>query len=162
SIVATAGGPQLELSESYVTYWHWYDQIVSGQITDDKVEEGGSWGEAADISLKYGLMESKDFEAADATTEMSAAQSTALKAVNAALKDGALKDDTARQDRKAVRKILDDAWALPQGVRDAFDATFGADVSKTLDKGAVVAAGAKIKKASDLPAKMKNATSGAV
>jgi hypothetical protein len=105
-------------------------------------------------------MESKDFVPADATTELSAGQDAALKAVNTAIKSGDLKDDAQRRDRKHVRQVLDTAWGLSADVTRALDATFGEDVSKTLDDGAKVAEGAKIKKASELPAQLKNPSTG--
>jgi hypothetical protein len=159
ALVMRASNKKIELSESYVTYWHWFEQLVNGSVTD-QLEEGGSWGEAADIMVKYGVMESKDFVPADATTELSAGQASALKAVNLAIKSGKLKDSAARQDRKLVRQVLDDAWNLSDEVKQALDGTFGVEVTKTLDKGAKIADGAKIQKASDLPAQLKNPSSG--
>ena len=156
SLYETATGKSIDLSESYVTYWHWYDQILAGTVSGDAVEEGGSWGEAADHILRYGVMTTKDFVSADATKELSDRQATALKAVNEALKSGDLKTAAARRDRAKVRQVLDKAWQLTPEVTAALDATFGADVSKTLDKGAQVQAGGLVKSPADLPAKLLN------
>jgi len=155
SLYETATNKPLDLSESYVTYWHWFDQITGGTISGGAVEEGGSWGEAADHILKYGVMATKDFVPGDATKELSDRQATALKAVNEALKSGELKTSAARRDRAKVRAFMDKAWQLSPEVSAALDATFGADVSSTLDvdtskKSPIVL------HAGDLPARLMN------
>ncbi len=157
SLYETATGKDIQLSESYVTYWHWFDQITAGTVSGDVVEEGGSWGEAADLMIKYGVMESKDFVPADATKELSDRQTVAVKAVNDALKTGGeLHTASARHDRTKVRAFMDKAWQLTPAVSAALDTTFGADVSKTLDKGA--SAAPIVKHPADLPAKLMNPT----
>ncbi len=156
SLVKRAAGTELNLSESYITYWHWFDQITAGEVTDGEIEEGGSWGEAGDLILKYGVMEEKDFVPGEEKTELSARQESALHEVNAALKSGALRFGADRRNRKLVREVLDKAWGVSPAVKDAFDRTFGADVSKTLEDGARVAAGLPIKRPSALPARLKN------
>ena len=56
-----ATGEKLNLSETYLNYWNYYDQIVAGEVTGGMVEEGGSWGEAADKIAKYGMIAEGDF-----------------------------------------------------------------------------------------------------
>jgi hypothetical protein len=156
SLVETATGKNADYSESYVTYWHWFDQITAGDVTGGVVEEGGSWGEAADLMLKYGIMATKDFVPQDATKELSDRQAVAVKAINEALKTGDLKSGAARRDRAKVRQIMDKAWQLTPEVTAALDATFGADVSKTLATADATKASKMVIHPSDLPVKLKN------
>jgi hypothetical protein len=161
ALVLRANNTPIELSESYVTYWHWFEQIVNGEVEDDKIEEGGSWGEAADLMVKYGVMESKDFIPGDVKAELSDGQAAALKAIGAALKaGGALHTDAQRSDRAHVRQVLDQAFGLSPAVKTALDDAFGANVAHTLDSGARLAQGSPIKNTRDLPAKVKNPDTG--
>ena len=160
-----ATGETLNLSETYLTYWNYFDQIVAGEVTGGMVEEGGSWGEAADKILKYGMINAGDFVAAEATEILSKDQAAALKAVDKALKSGELRTGAARRDRAGVRAFLDKAFKLTPAMIAQLDATFGKDVSKTLDKdyaSAPLPAGVTIKKASDFKAKLKNPTTNRI
>jgi hypothetical protein len=155
-----ATGEEKNTSESWLTYWHWYEQIANGRAGTE-VSTGGSWGTAVDIILRYGVVMEKDFIAAEAESEMSNRQSTALDAMNRALKDGALKDPASRRDRKLVRKVLDDAWQLDDATRQRIDAVFGAGVEKTLDRAYVnTAPGNGVIRAKDFPAQLKDPTTG--
>ncbi len=155
SLYETATGKNIDLSESYVTYWHWYEQITAGAVSGGVIEEGGSWGEAADLMLKYGVMATKDFVPQDATKELSDRQTVAVKAINEALKSGDLRTGAARRDRAKVRQVLDKAWQLTPEVTAALDATFGADVSKTLATAGATAS-KMVQRPADLPVKLKN------
>jgi hypothetical protein len=88
-----------------------------------------------------------DFISTEANAEMSYQQDAALKAINKALKEGALSTWQARRDRALVRKELDKAWSLAQGVRDELDAAFGEDVSSTLVWGGALPDGSLIRSA---------------
>lgn len=120
-------------SESWLTYWHWYEQIANGGARDE-ISTGGSYGTAADLIARYGIMNEADFIPSEGTSEMSNRQSTALNAINASLKNGALKDPAVRRDRKAVRKELDRAWGLSEEMIRRIDNVFGAGVERTLDR----------------------------
>jgi hypothetical protein len=153
-------GTELNTSESWLTYWHWYEQLANGSARSE-VSTGGSWGTAADLILRYGVTLEKDFIAEEANSEMSYRQSSALDAVNASLKSGALKDAVARRDRAAIRKELDKAWQLDPAVSAKLDAVFGPSVSKTLDKAyASEAPGNGIIRAQDFPVRLKDPSSG--
>ena len=93
-----ATGVEKNTSESWLTYWHWYEQLANGS-TRDEISTGGSYGTAADLIVRYGVMIEGDFIPGEAEDEMSNRQSTALNAVNASLKTGALKDLVARRDK---------------------------------------------------------------
>lgn len=129
SMHKAATGESFDVSQSYWTYWHWFDQIAVG--TAGQISTGGNWQTANGIVRKYGLSPERSFVLADTETEMSARQASALAAVNASLASGALKTSAARRDRALVRKELDRAWALTADVTGALDRVFGADVSRT-------------------------------
>ncbi|MFO0679177.1 MAG: hypothetical protein U0169_21800 [Polyangiaceae bacterium] len=163
SLVKTAGGRDLNLSESYLTYWNWFERILAGDVVKGAVEEGGSWGQAADLMIRYGLVQEKDFVPGEEKEALSARQTTALAAINKELASGSLKSKAARRDRRVVRAALDKAWKLDPSVRANLDATFGKDVSKNLAKNfrvALLPDGVPIWKPSDLKARLKNPTTG--
>jgi hypothetical protein len=128
-----ATGTELNTSESWLTYWHWYEQIANGQAGDE-ISTGGSYGTGVDLITRYGLMKEGDFLPGEVNAEMSNTQKTALDAINASLKTGVLKDPAKRRDKAVVRAELDKAWNLPPATREKINAVFGASVSKTLDR----------------------------
>ena len=128
-----ATSEEANTSESWLTYWHWYEQIANGGARDE-ISTGGSFGTAADLIARYGIMNEADFIPSEGDSEMSNRQSTALNAINASLKSGVLKDPAMRRDRKAVRKELDRAWGLSEDMIRRIDAVFGPGVERTLDR----------------------------
>jgi hypothetical protein len=134
SLHRTASGETVNLSESYWTYWHWFDQIQANP-SQSEISTGGYFGVATRIIRNYGFMLEGDFISSEAEVEMSLHQSAALAAMNASLKTGALSTQAARSDRALVRRELDKAWKLNQDVIDAMDAAFGPDVLSTLATG---------------------------
>ncbi len=129
---AVAGQPELNLSQSYVTYWHWFDQIVNSRVSS--LQTGGSYDVAVRLFERYGLMTEGAFIPQEATAEMSARQKSALDRVNASLKSGPLADLTKRRDRAFVRAELDKAWGLDADMVTTLDLVFGKDVSKTMPR----------------------------
>jgi hypothetical protein len=155
-----ATNEELNTSESWLTYWHWYEQLANGRAGGE-IETGGGFETAASLIARYGITLEKDFIKAEADAEMSSRQSSALNAVNISLKSGALKDAVARRDRKAIRKELDAAWQLDAATTARINAVFGEGVEKTLDRAyAATAPGNGIIRASDFPARIKDPQSG--
>ena len=129
SMHKTATGQDFDVSQSYWTYWHWFDQVAGGFSSE--VSTGGNWDTANNIVRKYGLMSEKDFVSADALNEMSDRQKSALAVMNESLKTGALKDLAARRDKKLLRKEMDRAWGLTPAVSAMLDKVFGASATRT-------------------------------
>ena len=155
-----ATNEELNTSESWLTYWHWYEQLANGRAGEE-IETGGGWETAAGLIARYGITLEKDFINAEADSEMSSRQSSALNAANLSLKSGALKDAVARRDKKAIRKELDAAWQLDAATTARINAVFGESVEKTLDRAYVAAApGNGVIRATDFPARLKDAQSG--
>jgi hypothetical protein len=152
--LAKSADPQhrdFNFSESYWTYWHWFDQIANGQIFGKpEISTGGSYGVSSEIISRYGIMNEGDFIREERDVEMSTRQKTALDAINLSLKSGALSTPTARRNRALVRAELDKAWGLSSSVVAQLDRVFGRSVSRTLDRTASNT-GTSIKKASQIP-----------
>ena len=129
SMHKTATGEDFDVSQSYWTYWHWFDQIAGGFTSE--VSTGGGWAVANEIVRKYGLMAEKDFVAADTQDEMSSRQSSALSAINASLKNGVLADPAKRRDKKTLRAEMDKAWGLTPEVSTQLTGAFGEAVTRT-------------------------------
>jgi hypothetical protein len=133
SLHKAQSGKDINTSESYWTYWHWFEQIANSGYRDE-ISTGGSIGTATGLIIRYGYMLEGEFLPAEAEAEMSGRQKSALDAINLSLKSGALKDRAVRTDRAKVRAELDKAFGLsPQRVA-ALDAVFGKGVTRTLDK----------------------------
>ncbi len=129
-------GEQVDLSQSYWTYWHWFDQITGTLARREgsaEVSTGGSWSTANGIVKRYGLLGEAAFVPEDGALEISWRQSDALARINASLSSGALSTKAARADRALVRRELDSAWRLSSDVVTMLDGVFGADVSRTFN-----------------------------
>jgi hypothetical protein len=137
SMHLSATGEKTDLSQSYFTYWHWFDQITSAMYSSEIETGGGQWKSNA-IVRDRGMMLEGDFVKEDATSEMSQRQAQALAKINTELKTGRLKTSEARRDGKKVRQVLDEAWGLESGVRSQLDKVFGKDGESSLRYGAKV------------------------
>jgi hypothetical protein len=129
SMHLSATGVKFDISQSYWTYWHWYEQILEEGISE--IETGGGFDIASDIVRKRGLITETKFIKEDAVGEMSSRQSSALTKINDELKNGRLKEMSARMDPALVRQVLDEAWALTSSVKGALTKAFGKDGQKT-------------------------------
>jgi hypothetical protein len=127
----------LNISESYWTYWHWFDQLANGSNRGGEITTGGWFNTAAEIINRYGVMMEIDFIEGEKWFESSPTQKRALAVINESMKSGALKGLDARRDRATVRAELDRAFELPPAVIAKMDQVFGRTVSKTLDRSNV-------------------------
>ena len=146
----------LNLSESYWTYWHWFDQLANGSNTDDEITTGGYFVTAAEIINRYGVMKEADFIAAEKWFESSPTQKRALAAINESMKTGALKSRDARRDRALVRAELDRAFELPAEIIAGMDRVFGRTVARTLDRSEISTAGTNIIRAREIPVTLRD------
>jgi hypothetical protein len=149
-------------SESWLTYWHWFEQIANGGASNE-ISTGGSYGTAADLIARYGLMMEGDFIPSEVDSEMSNRQQQALDAINRSLKEGTLSNPAARRDRQQVRKELDAAWRLDEAMIRRIDAVFGPGVQRTLDRSAhanELARANKVIRPTDFEARLKDPETG--
>ncbi len=152
---ANPANRELNMSESYWTYWHWFDQIANGGAGAE-INTGGWYTTAAEIINRYGIVNEGSFIRSEAQDEMSMRQKSALAKMNASLASGALKAPEARRDRALVRRELDKAWELEPNVVTQLNRVFGASVSRTLDKSTVSTRFTSIKRASDIKAALRD------
>ena len=155
SMHKAATGQDFDVSQSYWTYWHWFDQIAGGYTST--ISTGGGWAVANNIVKKYGLMNEKDFVATDTTSEMSARQKSALDALNLSLTSGALADPATRRDKKRLRAEMDRAWGLTPETSALIDDVFGASVTRTFSSRTAARAGTAILRAQDFEASYSTA-----
>ncbi len=134
SMNLTRTGEAFDISQSYWTYWHWYGEIT-GYMYGDEISTGGNQWTSNDIIRERGIMAELDFVKEDSVGEMSSRQSSALKKLNAELKDGRLKTSESRRDYALVRDVMDEAWQLEPEVSAQLDAVFGEDGQTTLNDG---------------------------
>lgn len=137
---------ELNLSESYLTYLHWFIRITTDdQHLMDKAGDfmtGDFFGWGAEIIRRYGLMDDAAFISTEASVDRSTRQEAALKMVDKALKPGGtLATSEARKDKRKVRELLDQAFALPPALKAKMTRAFGADLAKTRQNGAVLEKG---------------------
>lgn len=152
SLHAATGEPELNISESYLTYWHWFDQLIwDGMPGKDKIVAEGFFNEGMDLMYRFGIMTEADFISAEAASQSSRTQSSAMSKLNASLKDGALKTVEARKDRALVRRELNAAWGLTPEVIATMNAVFGEGYDRSLEQpGTVLPAGSPIRSASSI------------
>lgn len=128
----TPGKKDPNLSESYLTYWHWFDEITGGQVRGSTLQTGGGFETATELMANYGLMREGDFVFNERRDEASARQAKALAAIQASLSTGALKDSAARYNKATVRAELDKAFGLTSTAKKRLDAVFGKGAERTL------------------------------
>lgn len=128
-----AGGEELNISESYLTYWHWFEQIANSGYADE-ISTGGSYSVATGLIDRYGVMKEGDFLPNEANLEMSGAQARAESYINNSLKNGALKERDARRNRETVRSELNKAFGVDANRVERMNRVFGRAVTRTIDK----------------------------
>lgn len=148
SLVLSNTGNALNLSESYLSYWHWTEQIAGGNgggqiayLEAGQIGAGGFWGVAGELMLRYGLMDEGAFIPEESEAARSDRQAAALAAINTSLKTGALATATARKNRTLVRAEMDKAWQLKPEVIAKLDQVFGKAISSNLYKSKPLPAG---------------------
>ncbi len=152
SMHKAATGEVVSTSESYWSYWDWFNTITSGGVSGSTLPTGGFFPRAAWLIQSYGYMYQADFIPADSLGDTQNSQDTALTAIQASLATGALATPESRQNATLVRAELDKAWGLSTDVAADLTATFGADGSKAFGgtNAATLASGTHVHRASDL------------
>jgi hypothetical protein len=127
-------GEVANLSESWITYWDWYEKLTNYKTAkDEKLATGGFFRSAMTIMGKYGVANEGAFIENEATADRSSAQSRAESAINASMASGALKKSRSPE---VVRQELNKAWGLSENVVKQMNATFGEATPRTLTKPA--------------------------
>ena len=96
-------GETVNLSESYWTYWDWYNKILNEGGTE--ISTGGNWYDASTIIREHGYMLEGDFLPLEAELQMSEAQRSAETAINLALTSGSLMDVDNRSPEQIIAAL---------------------------------------------------------
>ncbi len=91
SMLKSSGSGDLNVSESYWTYWDLYEKLQNNwEISTDKSElnTSGSWARAKYLVLSYGWLEEKDFIGEEASITKSDAQLCAQNYLELQVKEG--------------------------------------------------------------------------
>ena len=114
SLHLTATGNELDVSESYWTYWYWYEQILKnanrGYLQEELVT-GGSWSAAQRLLRRYGVVLEGEFIPREAEAEMSRTQARAESLINQELVTGQLASLEDRTPDK-IMAVLDQAFGV--------------------------------------------------
>jgi hypothetical protein len=121
SLVKTASQKDLDLSESWLSYWQWYEQIADSHFFQvfgpgPRVTEVGYWGLAAHLAMRYGFVPEAKFRTRD--------PEDTVKLINEALRT-TLSHREARNDAARVRATLNRAFGLDDETIRAIDEVFG-------------------------------------
>jgi len=134
-------GETLNLSESYLTYLHWFQRITTERFLFDKAGDfntGDFVGYGQELVKRYGLLDESAFIAEEGTLDRSARQEAAETLIKAALKpSGDLGTSEKRRNAENVRSVLNRAFKLPKATSAQLTRSFGLDLSKTRGHGAV-------------------------
>ena len=153
-----ATGVEKNTSESWLTYWHWYEQLANGSARTE-ISTGGSYGTGADLINRYGIMIEGDFIAGEAEAEMSAASRARSTRSTRASRAAPLKDAVAAATRRRIREELDAPGASTPRMITRLNNVFGEGVTRTLDRSSYAssrAASNKIIRAKDFPVQLKD------
>jgi hypothetical protein len=133
SMNKSATGQTYDSSQSYQTYWHWFEQLVNGETEGDSEIQTGGWFRTSNyLTERYGVAPEAAFVPEDVGSEMSARQKAALDKINLEMKSGRLATPNARRNRSLVRTVLDEAFALSPEVRAQMRKVFGATATRNL------------------------------
>ena len=131
SVHKASTGEQIDVSETYWSYWDWFLRLTGGEVTGTTLETGGLWERAAWIMQEYGYMNEADFVPADTTSDTQNIQAAALTSIQTALTSGTLKTPASRANGTIVRAALNKAFGLKTKVVTDLTTTFGKDGSRT-------------------------------
>lgn len=141
-----ATGEALNLSESYLTYWDWYEKLIR-EPGSEKLSTGGWFSTAVKVFNKYGLVDEGVFLPNEANMDRSAAQAKAEAAINASMANGALKKD---RSPKTVRAELNKAWGLSTEVASTLDTIFGDGAPKEISTSAKFPANFPLRRSTEI------------
>lgn len=117
SLLKTETSQDVDVSESYWTWWHWYDQLVNSSITE--LATGGFWSTSANIAMQHGWVLESEFIPSETGVEMSTHQSAALNYINAQLQAGGTLGSPQLRTAQRVRQELDLAFGASMATAEA-------------------------------------------
>ncbi|HET9237653.1 MAG TPA: hypothetical protein VFO10_10400 [Oligoflexus sp.] len=136
SVILSYQNETVDVSESYWTWWHFYNQLIVPREME-KIGTGGSWTEARAIILRHGFVNEGDFLPDEAGVEMSNRQKQAEYYINDSLLYGDLKDPSARTP-ETVRRVLDEAFGSTMADAEKLAQAADQKIIQLLPNGQVV------------------------
>jgi hypothetical protein len=133
SLLLTETGEQFDVSESYWTWWNWYDLVVGSSIQE--IDTGGWWSESAGIVADHGWVLEKEFIPEEEDKEMSSAQAAALAYMNMQLSEGGALATRADRSPENVRAELDKAFGTDMAATEVLARSADETVVGTLESG---------------------------
>jgi hypothetical protein len=109
SLHLTATQETVNLSESYWTYWHFYNQIPNA---GKEISSGGTWSMASRIIAEHGWMHEGDFLPSESDLEMSGAQKRAEDTINRELAEGGRLHKRRDRTTDVMMEVLDEAFGV--------------------------------------------------
>jgi hypothetical protein len=155
SLEKAATKKERNYSESYFTYWHWFEQIANGEPVTE-IRTGGGYYTASHLIRRYGMMLEQDFLPNEGTAASSNKQRTALAEMNTWIKGGGLTvAGVPARDTPAYRGYiiaqLNKIWGLSPARVAKLATVFGVNVVRTLDASyAAIAPGNEVLRARDV------------
>lgn len=117
SLHLSATNEEINVSESYWTWWHFYNGLVGSSSTE--LNTGGTFGVARNIILTHGYVLEGQFIAAEATSQMSAAQKQAETYLTTQMEAGGTLATAAQRTPANVRHELDIAFGSNMAAAEA-------------------------------------------
>lgn len=120
-------GREVNVSESYWTYWDFYEKLSRHEEiadTESELNTSGSWWLASFLSNKYGWVEEKDFIGPEADFPMSDAQLCAQSYINGAIKEGGALAPGIERTPELLKVELNKAFSCNGRLTVDMDATF--------------------------------------
>jgi hypothetical protein len=109
SLHYTATGEQVDISESYWTWWHFYDQLTTNTSIKE-ISTGGWFHSANNLIQKRGFLYEGEFISEEANQITSARQKQAVAYINQQLKEGGTLATQELRTKDNVRAELDKAF----------------------------------------------------
>ena len=137
SMIKTHTNQEVNISESYWTWWHWYHQLTRPEFNGDEVKTGGSWHISAEIIQNHGWVLADEFITEDGSMEMSIRQEDALNAINEELDPGGSLDTAEKRTPSQVRAELDKAFGSNMAQAEALQRSAATTMVDKDQKGEV-------------------------
>ncbi|WP_141735576.1 hypothetical protein [Oligoflexus tunisiensis] len=112
SLLKHTTGQDINVSETYWTYWDFYEKLLAGEpIPEKELNAGGSWLRSKSIIQKYGWVEEGQFIAAESNLVMSQAQDCAEAYLLQQGKPGGTLHNVSGRTPELVRSELNKAFS---------------------------------------------------
>jgi hypothetical protein len=122
SLLKHTTGQDINVSETYWTYWDFYEKLLAGEpIPDKELNTGGTWFRSKSIIQKYGWVEEGQFIATENDAVMSPAQDCAEAYLLLQGKPGGTLADVKNRTPELVRAELDKAFSCYGTVNFSMD-----------------------------------------